>query len=365
MITTKGIVDIEDLVEALPSKDKEIFNRIFYINVTTGTICAPGIMHPWIEKQFGNLDNVFTQTIVKITNQVTLDGALFNKLRASRPIRSSTPCKIASPDCDNIWDDPLRDPLTTTPKDTFGRVEGKYCITASNIAKYDGLHGVISFRDYDPLQFDRDKVIDYIQVGWKWAKRAYSTDPSAKYFLFIWNCQWKAGASLEHGHAQVMLTHGMHYAKIEGLRRNAVWYRRRYNTNYFDDLFHIHSKVGCGMEKEGVRIISSLTPIKDKEILLFSQSLDLSLMERIYEVLNAYRQCMGVRAFNLALITSPFGEVEEDWQDFPVLVRIVDRGDPMSRASDMGTMELYAASVVASDPMKVSRILWQSLADVD
>jgi hypothetical protein len=51
---------------------------------------------------------------------------------------------------------------------------------------------------------------------------------------------------------------------------------------------------------------------------------------------------------------------EEDWVGFPVMVRIVDRGDPSSRTADFGTMELYAASVVSSDPFRLANALENS-----
>jgi hypothetical protein len=43
------------------------------------------------------------------------------------------------------------------------------------------------------------------------------------------------------------------------------------------------------------------------------------------------------------------------------MVRLVDRGDPGSSASDVGGMELYAASVISSDPLELARHLWGSL----
>jgi hypothetical protein len=38
-------------------------------------------------------------------------------------------------------------------------------------------------------------------------------------------------------------------------------------------------------------------------------------------------------------------------------VRIVDRGDPTARTADIGAMELYAASVVSSDPFRLAAAL--------
>ena len=349
------------LVKSLPQKDKELFRRLFYLGMVPGFLSAPDSMKLWIEKYFGSLEAVSTQKIVKITNLITFEGALFNKLRANRPIETRDSLYMHGQAVDTHREDPLRDPLSGTPEDTFGRIIGKHCITASNIAKYDGLHGMVIFNEYNPLRFNKKQIIDYIDTGRQWAVKAHAADPSARYFFFMWNCLWGAGASLAHGHAQVMLTHGTHYAKIEMLRRSSLRYHEKYGTNYFEDLYRIHHALGCAQEKKGVKIISHLTPVKDKEIILLANSLDLSMKERIYEVLKCYRDRIGVSCFNLALITPPFGEVEESWEGFPVIARMVDRGDPRGLGSDIGTMELYASSVIASDPFEISRLLQESL----
>jgi hypothetical protein len=62
-----------------------------------------------------------------------------------------------------------------------------------------------------------------------------------------------------------------------------------------------------------------------------------------------------VRSFNLALWRRPLvgGDAVTAWDGFPPIVRIVDRGDPFSRPSDIGAMELYGTPIVASDPYDV------------
>ena len=50
----------------------------------------------------------------------------------------------------------------------------------------------------------------------------------------------------------------------------------------------------------------------------------------------------------------PLAAVSEDWSGFPVIVRLVDRGDVNTRVADFGAMELYASSVVSSDPFAVA-----------
>jgi hypothetical protein len=41
---------------------------------------------------------------------------------------------------------------------------------------------------------------------------------------------------------------------------------------------------------------------------------------------------------------------------------LVDRGDPGNRTCDIGSMELYAASVVSSDPFAVADALQRAAA---
>ncbi len=357
----RTIADLDILVKALPRKSKVLFHRIFAVSTTKGCLKPPKTMLPWIERQFGSVERVTEQKVVKVTNLVTFEGAIFNSLRALRPRQFEDRLRVEARLLDKAKDDPLSKPLEDTPEDPFGRIRGKYCITASNIAKYDGLHGMIIFRDYNPLKFSREEVIDYLDTGWEWAQKAHQFDPSAKYYFFLWNSLKKAGASLAHGHAQVVLSRDFHYAKIEALRCAAIRYRAENNSNYFDDLFQIHLDLGLGVEKEGTKVLAYLTPIKEKEVMLLSSSLDRSFKERVYEVLACYRDRMHVTAFNLGIATPPLNSPPEDWNGFPVIARIVDRGYPWDGSSDFGTMELYAASIISSDPFQVAQELKEAL----
>jgi len=70
---------------------------------------------------------------------------------------------------------------------------------------------------------------------------------------------------------------------------------------------------------------------------------------------------MGVTSFNAALFLPPIAPVEEDWGGFPAIARLVDRGNPRSKASDIGAMELYASSVISSDPFDVAQVVREAL----
>ena len=173
----------------------------------------------------------------------------------------------------------------------------------------------------------------------------------------MWNCVWRAGGSIIHGHAQATATRGMHYPKVESLRRSSLSYKAEHGASYFDDLYRVHDALGLSIPApEGVRAFANLAPIKEKEIFLMGRSLeDEPLRLAVGRVLKGLVRRLGVRSFNAAFYVPPLAPAEEDWSGFPVVVRLVDRGDPASRTSDMGAMELYAASVVASDPFAVAR----------
>lgn len=361
MAVTPTITDLDLLVESLPEKSKKLFKRIFSVSTTTGALVPPETMKGFIENQFGSVDRVVQQKIVKVTNLVTFEGAIFNSLRALRPRTLADRLKVEARLLDRAKDDPLNKPLEDTPEDPFGRIRTKYSVTASNIAKYDGLHAMIIFDHHNPLEFTKNEIIDYLNTGWRWAKKAHKFDPQAKYYFFLWNCLKKAGATLAHGHAQVTLSRDSHYAKIEALRQCALRYQAQYGSNYFNDLYQAHLSLGLALEKEGVRVLAYLTPIKEKEVIILSKKFNLSFKKRVYEALACYRDCMHVTAFNLGIATPPFNSIPPDWKQFPVIARLVDRGYPWDGSSDFGAMELYAASIVSFDPFSLSLELKKSL----
>nr|HPL26745.1 hypothetical protein [Anaerolineae bacterium] len=84
--TTRSIAQLQELVLALPAPERDRIARIYHLVTTTGRLVAPPEMHGWIEKYFGSVAAVEEQRIVKVTNLITLEGALFNELRASRPM---------------------------------------------------------------------------------------------------------------------------------------------------------------------------------------------------------------------------------------------------------------------------------------
>jgi hypothetical protein len=352
---------LEAQVDRLPNHTRAIFDRIFSVYTSTGRLDPPESMHSWIENHFGSVDAVRTQRIVKVVNTVTWEGALFNTVRSQRPIQAKAARAFVEAFLEP-GNDAFCGPASSTPEDVFGRVRGRHAITASNIAKYDGFHAVVIFDRHNPFVFSEEEVVDYVDTALRWGREAHASEPAAKYFFFMWNCSWKAGASIMHGHAQVALTQGMHYAKIEELRRDSLAYGRGYGANYFDDLFLIHQALTLGFEWHDVRVMSYLTPIKNRETLLVAEQMNENLPRALYRTLRCLLDDGQLGSFNVALYMPPIAAVAEDWSHFPVLFRVVHRGDPMNLTTDIGAMELYAVPVIGSDPFTVADQLREAFA---
>jgi hypothetical protein len=359
------ITQLPELISALSDADRARFKRVYAVSTAEGRLHAPISMIPWIESTFGKLTAVESQRIVRVSNHVTGEGTLFNQLRAHRPIRTEL---LSQSGPDNgvsaaLRDDPWATPTEATPQDTFGRLFNDHGVTAANIAKYDAVHSIIVFSNPDPLAFTAESVTAHLALAQDWIRVAHDDDSAAVYPYIMWNCLWRAGGSIVHGHTQVSLARGRHYAKIERLRADAERYRLENGAPYFDDLVNIHESLGLAHRVGDVSVLAHLTPLKEKECLLIVDSSvresarGKALGAALFDTLRVYRDILGVRSFNVGVLLPPVNQTVESWEEFPVVVRIVDRGSLETRTSDIGGMEMFAESVVAADPFAVHRAL--------
>lgn len=343
-------------LDSLSPADRALFERLYTLSCYSTEMRFPDCMQEWVARQFGSLEKAAHQKVVRLTNRVTSKETVYNGLRALRPSDTREKCAVSLNTID-MGDDTFASPLANTPEDIFGRIEGRHCITASNIAKCDELHGLVIFKNSHPLKWGREEVADYIETAWRWAQKAHASHPLNRYYFFCWNCLWRSGASINHGHAQMTLSRGRAFSRIESLRKEAQSYNRKYNSNYFGDFFRVHRSLGLAFDRNGIRIVASLTPRKNSEIVLSSNKLDESFEEIVYEVLALYRDKLGVTSFNLAMATPPLDNTQESWQGFPVMAWLVDRGSLNYRSSDIGSLELFAANSVSSDPFKLAKVM--------
>jgi hypothetical protein len=376
------IEKIQARIANLPEQRRQLFAQLFDMDVTTGHALPPPEMERWVTQQFGALAPVREQAIVKIVNRLTLESALFNPLRARRPTKpgGGDPALEEWIARELAEHDIFRDPERDTTADVFGRIRGQHCMTASNVAKYAGWHGLVIFDEPHPLRFGSEQMRDYLDVALRWLAAAHARDPQAIYPIITWNCLPKSGATIMHGHMQIALTRGMHYTHVERWRRAAESYRTHAGAKYFDDLFALHAKLELAIPYGAeTRVFAHLTPARNREIVLladqsvgpvnqkterqeaivsWSPDLLIAWSELLGEALSIILRRLideqGMRAFNVAIALPPLGPAPEGWRTMPIIARIADRGDPLTTRGDMGAMELFAANVITADPFEVA-----------
>jgi hypothetical protein len=350
-----AITQLPERVAALPEPARARIERLLHIERVTGNCVVPESMAPWVRDTFGSLAAVESQTVVRVVNRWLLEGALYNPLRDKRPVPAHT-----QPATRTDGFDIFAEPLKTTAADPWGRIQGTHCITTGNISRWDGECAVLIFDTFDPLQVTRAQMRDYLQTAMRWATAAHAHSPAARYFVWMWNGGVKGGASIPHAHAQMGLGRGMHYAKVEAMRRAAVAYRAGHQVSFFDDLLAAHHDLDLTFRAGPLTGFVNIAAIRAKDTWVIGHAVDDALADGLHSALRGLIDRTGTGAFNVALLLPPLFDRAHDaeaWADFPCIARIVDRGAPSMLSSDIGALDVFAHSTVATDPFRIAALL--------
>ena len=350
-----GILELPERITALTGAARQRADRLLEAVAIEGSTVPPPALEPWLRDTFGSVDAVRDQRMIRVTNLATLESTLFATLRSRRPVDGAPPLRDLATEIAATEGDPFCDPEHETPADTFGRVRGSHMVTGANAALADAHHAVLVFDAHDPLAFDGSLVRDLFDTSRAWADRARDGDLAADRYLVVWNCLWRAGGSIIHGHAQALLGRGRHHAALDRFLRDADRHREAHGADLVSDLVAVHRDLGLAREVDGgVTVLAHLVPVKERELLVVGtvgmDERDPAFTAAVWRALAAYRDRLGVRSFNVALWRAPLGS---DTAALPPIVRMVDRGDPATRPSDIGAMELYGTPIVGSDPYEV------------
>src|SRR5262245_14704353 len=332
--TEPRIGHLARLVRELPEYERTLAKRLFQIVEEHGTTVPPPEMLPWLAHTFGSVEATRHQRIVRVTNRWTFEGASFNPLRGLRPGNSMSAAGAAVPielreRIESTRGDDFDDPEHLTPADTFGRVRATHVLSASNVAKADGWHGLGIFTHHDPLAIDAGVVADVLGVAGEWALRAHREDAAARHFFLLWNCLPRAGASLIHGHTQMTLSREMPHARVALWREVVARYRRETGGEYFADLVAVYRTLGLATDDgDGVTTLASLTPVKEREVdilvPLLVKETTLEVLPRLAmplaHLLGMALRAWGVSAFNVAVFGPPL-DAQPGWEEFPLVAR--------------------------------------------
>jgi hypothetical protein len=353
---------IQTRLNQMGESARATFDGIYQVDFTVAELEFSEEMKAQLAAGLVPLEAMQRQMTFRLTNKITFEASAFNSVRAGRPeMRNAS--NDSSHDVALPANCAMCHPLTYTPETGgIGRIRTGHGITCGNLYPWASHHGVVIFENHDALRWNREQLSDSFDCAQLWFEKVNARDPEAVFPVIGWNCGARSGASQAHGHMQVALGRGMHYAKIERLQRDALQYRSVTDRDYFDDLFSVHRAMQLGFERaDGVRVLAHLTPIKERETILIAPNathVTDALKNAIYDVLACYRDRLGVECFNLAVLQPPLrAPAGEGWDSFPVIVRLVDRGNPASATADWAVFEMYAISVVTQDPFRLATAL--------
>lgn len=350
-----------------------------------------------------SLNFVENQVIVTSYNRYTEEYSLFNEVRRYRPgyserlsaekeeeVNKEMMSNEGAETCDFCSKE-------RTAMDVFGRIEGQHCFTASNVAKYEQWHGLLIGNKHHPLTWSKAILIDYLQTAHRWFAKVNSIDSEARFPHIMWDAGFRASASQLHQHLQLSIVHDRFYMRAEHTRLAAAAYARHYGKdrratedstgsgNYWADLVSLHESLGLAVRHNRSVVISYIAPIKERELIVVTEdSHSTSFAELIAAALTAMKDDIGIRAFSMAIILEPIGKPlatasvrsagRDDGDDadfqrhkplpYPAIARIVDRGNPLDRRSDVGAMEFYGANNVGADPFHIMAALTKRVKDL-
>lgn len=371
----RSILDLPILVEDLLSAEQRTaFYRIHEVDYEE----APVIYET--EEARLKVAELFGQPLevrqaLDVINRVINEQTLLNPLRLKRPMPVIEPGdKSASQRRIEVYaQEPRNLPEncffchseTSTPQDPFGPVfsQSRRTKTVVNAGAYGAWNSlVIPVDTHDPLDVDEEIFHEMYETGKDWLREANNYDPELRFGFIGWNRFRRAGSSQFHPHLQ-LLTRRKPLQEVENLRESMAKYQYKNGYPYFDDLAYCLRPLGLVFDVGSAHIVFNLVPKKEKEVMIYAndgESLpngDLSKAASL--VMEWWQKKLGVTSFDMAVYLPPLGinvkEVGGDWHNFFPMMRLVDRGGEENPVSDIGVMELYAASVVGSDAFKLAQ----------
>lgn len=307
-------------------------------------------------------ESVENQTLVSLRDRLTGQEALVNTIRGSRSaaVVPATPpdgmeFRRASADCRWCGEWHVRRSEMWRDDWDHAGLDDDRIGTRPNWARQSLISG-LAFGDERMHHLEALTESDFVGlfvVGEAYLANARRIHRLARYAMLYINGGPKSASSVEHAHVQIVARKGRHFAYAEEIAS-------RVPPDYWHRVRCAHEHAGLAVGGSGCSGWASLIPVKERDITATSRDVEegARFMYRVWRRLARH----GTRDFSLAAILSP-GYLDpvhcpERFAHWPkVLWRFVDRGDPVVRHGDIGTMELFGSPVVASDPYHVARLL--------
>ena len=233
----------------------KLFKSIYGIRTKETTVVLSETFLPKVKKWMnGNKELVEAtkkQTIIFVDNKWSLESVVFNPVRAKRPGGQGVGSVAeyvknliakAKETCD------FCSYKKYTASDSFGRIESERNVAISNTFKIEKYHGMVVFKEHDPIHFNQDQFIDAMDLAMQWFEKTNSLVPDHKYRHMYWDILPKASASQVHPHIHMALANYAYYAKWNRLHKAGLKFSESIpNTNYWSAVLQVHNALGLSI----------------------------------------------------------------------------------------------------------------------
>ncbi|MBI4059249.1 hypothetical protein HY404_03360 [Candidatus Microgenomates bacterium] len=357
-----SISDLPEIVEQLSPEEKERFNIQYEARTTIGHLTFPEQMKAKLPQLLGpdvSLEEASNQLLTFIQDRFIKEEAVYNLLRSRRPRTTTTESLFKKAIVEKKDDCSFCDPENSTPVNGSARIRKGKVISSGNLTPFADYHELLIF-NHDPYEIEWETFSDIMDCAIEMINYQYLKDPTIKNFELIMNFGFKAGASIPHGHAQVLGFRGsMHRFIVEHYNAMANIYKSVYQQDFWEDKFKIHQSLGLGWNTgEDVWTLATLTPKKNRGLTIFDNisnrfGVSTEFKNTFYQSLRFMFDEEAVEEFNFALLFPPFGRNDDYWKNSRNFVIFVDRGSSRTPTNDMGAMEAITGLVVVEqDPFR-------------
>lgn len=343
------------------------FHTIYLVNVREAKqIFPPSFLSEvrhWLGDNDKLLKEAYNQKVIHVNNYYSLEQTVFNLLRSKRPSSKAREDireyvhKVAAQtrrSCDFCRY------KTNTAEDIFGRIEGQHSVSASNTFKLDKWHSLFLSKKHNPIDLTEEEFLDLFNTSLKWFKKANSVDKESCYPMMIYDTLPKGGASQFHPHAHGFLA-SQYLSHVAVQHKAANTYKDENGGGYWNDLIEIHNTLGLSVTLGDAVAISPLTPVREHEIIVFSNYPGTDLFRLFYYVIQTYYHKLERMCFSAGL-AFPVMCSRSRSASLPAIIRVGTRGQCSSLTNDVSSLELYVMQNVHVDPYIIIRDLQETVA---
>eukprot|EP00927_Polykrikos_kofoidii_P075378 TRINITY_DN71560_c0_g1_i1.p1 TRINITY_DN71560_c0_g1~~TRINITY_DN71560_c0_g1_i1.p1 ORF type:complete len:424 (-),score=62.17 TRINITY_DN71560_c0_g1_i1:55-1209(-) len=357
--------------EALDDESRADVSRVLLIEETWGAQEVPEALRAKCTRWCGGGDDAEStawrkaerQLVITVHSIWTFETCNINILRACRPLPPASHVASTS-EVMEACSGPLRcdfcDVENLTCVEPFGRICGKHSQTAGNVFKTAGAHGLIVWKQHDPLKLTDEDLLDGLDTADKWFHAAATSlaqnERHTSVPVLFWNCFLPSGASQLHPHMQVQFF-SRPIGRAAMLHSQCMRYRESEQGNGRDlcrDLALAHQRLGLALELgDGVICWASLcSAVGGGELCALGPGTSgnpqlFALGRAFVAMLRATRRCgSDAHSFFVSKVVAEGGT--EAW-----LFRCLGRGKAMATVFDSGASELNGVSGVSTDPYKL------------